>query len=167
MRRILPAILAALAAGTLCACQPGSTTRPDLRNLLAECSAEHGYDPDHPPALGPYTLAPTEPAFFECVYHLTKVSVIPHSLVPEGYRALIAEHRAMTAALERGELTREQRRARTRAFLDALQDKERVEEARLQAQMARDGRDALEQSREARDLARSDLQRALGGGSER
>ena len=104
-----------------CARQPAETAPPratfgELRAQLEEhldvCTGTVGVDPRESPDVGDYELVPNERAWLGCAYEGIERIMIPGSEVPELYRNLIAEIRALTDLVERGEVTREQRSVR-------------------------------------------------------
>jgi hypothetical protein len=139
---VLPLAGLALLAG--CATQSLEEARTDLTRYLERCTAETGYDPETAPKAEP-GLLPGEREFLQCAYRGVETLLIPSTSIPDDYRRLMAEHRAMTEAVAAGAMTRTERRARTAALAEAIKRKE--EEARreqlqrlaeLQDQMARE-----------------------------
>ena len=94
---------------------------------LAECAEEYAYDPNKAEGLGEYDLAPTELDWRRCAYQGVREIMIPNSRIPDAYRRLIDEDRAMTERIQRREMTRSERRARLDQILESVraQEKER------------------------------------------
>lgn len=107
--------------------QPRATfgqLRAQLDDHLEGCTRSVGMDPTGPQDVGEYELVPNERAWLDCAYEGIERIMVPSSYVPEMYRRLIAESRALTNLVERGELTREQRRIRIETLVAEIEDAE-------------------------------------------
>lgn len=105
-----------LAACTTAAPEPEaaydpSRIEPVVLDRMADCTTVHGYDPAATTAAED-ALAPGERDWRACVYGAIEAEVLPETRVPESYRRLIAEDRAMTDAIADGRLSRSSREAR-------------------------------------------------------
>lgn len=123
-------VLVLLAAG--CAQPPESMQarptygqlRVQLDDHLDGCTLATGSDPFEPSDAGDYELLPNERAWLDCAYDGVETIMIPNTAVPDMYRRLIAESRALTDLVERGEVSRQQRKARIDALVDDIEDAE-------------------------------------------
>lgn len=107
--------------------QPRATfgqLRAQLDVHLEGCTRSVGVDPREPQDVGEYELVPIEQAWLDCAYEGIERIMVPGSHVPEMYRRLIAESRALTNLVERGEVTREQRRIRIETLVAEIEDAE-------------------------------------------
>lgn len=120
---------------------------------LANCTTQFGYDPETVGDIGDYQLAENERAWLECAYAGVETHLIPYSAVPQLYTDLIAEHRALTDGVARGEVTRAAREERVDAVIASIERQERAFE---QAQIKRldELRDQQERQRQLREIDR-------------
>ena len=88
---------------------------------IERCTTKHDYDGDDAATLGDNELGASERAWRECVYAGIRKIVIPHSRVPDAYRRFIAQDKVMTNKVERGDMTRAERRAQNEAFVAKLE----------------------------------------------
>lgn len=116
--------------------------KEDLEVHLNKCTSAYGYDPDTVEGIGPYQLAKGEREWRSCVYKGIESIIIPSTLIPDVYLNLIAEDKKMTDAIEKGEMTRSQRKERLQRS---------VEEIKLLEDEAR-ARQFIELNRKMRDL---------------
>ena len=93
---------------------------------LAECAEEYAYDPNKTEGLGEYDLAPQELEWRRCAYQGVREIMIPNTHIPDAYRQLINEDRAMTERIQRREMTRSERGARLDQILESLRAHEPV-----------------------------------------
>lgn len=128
-----------------------SELRAELDVYLDACSGTAGADPRGVEDVGDYELVPNERAWLDCAYEGVERIMIPGSSIPEMYRNLIAESRALTNLVERGEVTREQRQMRIDELVADIED------AELTGLIARE----LEQSEEQRRANEEELRRAF------
>lgn len=125
-----------------------------IESHLAECTATHGYDPE---AANPEkALAPGERAWNDCAYDGVRALLAKQSRIPGIYDLLIDQHRDMTDALERGEITRTQRKQRTDAIAASIRNQE---EALVQDEIDRLRKRQTEMQNQLRHL--QDLQRDI------
>ncbi len=87
---------------------------------LAECTEKYAYDPNEAEGLGEYDLAPQELGWRRCAYQGVREIMIPNTRIPDAYRQLIDEDRAMTEKIQRREMTRSERRARLDQILESV-----------------------------------------------
>ena len=102
----------------------------DIDAELKRCSKQHGYDPDNTSSLGAHQLGVNERSYLACAYAGVRELLIPKSVVPAEYETLISKHKQMTDAVEKGELTRAEREARTREMLGDIGAKDAAERER-------------------------------------
>ncbi|MCG3145502.1 MAG: hypothetical protein HONDAALG_03113 [Gammaproteobacteria bacterium] len=91
---------------------------------LSQCTQRYGFDPaarDLPER----ALAPGERAWRECAYEGVQKHMIPNSTIPDVYLQLIGEDRMLTDRLDRGEITRAQRRQRLDQLIERIRRAER------------------------------------------
>ncbi|HET8729441.1 MAG TPA: hypothetical protein VFO41_18210, partial [Alphaproteobacteria bacterium] len=122
-----------LALAAACA-QPAATpvapdpdlvqARARLSSSLDACSRETGYVPVESETLAEDTIAPGELAWRQCLYDAIRIYSAENVEMNGLYEQLIAEDISMTTAIQTGNMTRSQRRAR----LDALIEQIRVAE---------------------------------------
>lgn len=98
--------------------------RAQLDGHLDACTEAVGVDPRDALDAGDYELVAGERAWLDCAYEGIEGIMVPGSDIPEMYRSLIAESRAMTDRVERGEATRDQRRARIEELVAEIEDAE-------------------------------------------
>ena len=96
----------------------------EISTEIEKCSKTHDYDPNQASQLGPNELGKNERAFLECVYTSISEVLIPRAMVPDNYKKLIANDRKMTDAIEKGEMTRQQRQARIEQMLGTIRSSE-------------------------------------------
>ncbi len=107
--------------------------RARLDAELSQCTQRYGFDPaarDLPER----ALAPGERAWRECAYEGVKTHVIPNSAIPDVYLQLIGEDRMLTDRLDRGEITRAERRQRLDQLVERIRNAERE---KIQAEQQR------------------------------
>ena len=127
----------ALLTITLLAITPSSSVlAADVSDINAEvekCSKTHDYDPNQGGQLGANELGKNERVFLECVYSGISEVLIPKALMPDDYKKLITDHKQMTNAVEKGEITRQQRQTSIREILTQIKANEAAEtERRIQ-----------------------------------
>jgi len=113
------------------------------------CTSRHGYDPAKSDALGPHQLGTNERDWDECVYDGVRRYLAVNSPVPDAYMALIETHKALTAKVEAGQITRAQRSAEVQSVFESIR---RDEEALLDKQAAKSRAQADQASQ--RDIER-------------
>ena len=121
----------------------------DINAEVDRCSAAHDYDPAAMDGkLGPNELGKNERPFLECVYSGIEKNVMPKAMMPPDYDYLIRQHKQFTDAVEKGEITRQQRRDRTRDLLNKVKQNEIAEaERRIQDLSAKRDQFMREQQR--------------------
>jgi hypothetical protein len=98
--------------------------RAKLDAELAQCTQRFGFDPaagDLPER----ALAAGERTWRECAYEGVKKHMIPSSTIPDVYLQLIGEDRTLTDRLDRGEITRAERRQRLDELIERIRNAER------------------------------------------
>jgi hypothetical protein len=124
-------IRTALAAVAIAAATSVSATDlSDLNREITKCQKTHDYDPSKQDQLGPNELGKNERAYLDCVYSGTREAVIPKAMVPDDYKQLITRYQQMTDAVEKGEMTRQQRTASAQQLLGNIKNKEVAESER-------------------------------------
>ena len=105
----------------------------DINDEIEKCSKTHNYDPNQQDHLGANELGKNERVFLECVYTGINETLIPKAMLPDDYKKLLSSHRQMTNAVEREEITRQQRQMRTKEILGQIKNNEAAEtERRIQ-----------------------------------
>ena len=119
--RLASLIFSTLIAG---AAQAVEEPRPDafqaFNDGLAQCTRLYGYSAAAGMKLGPHELGKGELDWRDCAYHVVRKTLVPGSRVPSIYEDAIKEDKAMTAALQRQELTRAERLEKLNDLLDSL-----------------------------------------------
>lgn len=82
---------------------------------LPRCTQRLGFDPAGS-GLPERALVPGGRAWRECAYEGVKKHLVPNSTIPDVYLQLIGEGRTLTDRLDRGEITRADRRRRLDPF---------------------------------------------------
>jgi hypothetical protein len=107
-------------------------TRPEAHAAfetgLARCTELYGYAPSLGMKLGPHELGKGERDWRDCAYHVVRKTLMPGSNAPKAYELAIREDREMTAAVARGELTRDERRRKLDALFESLRATEIMNE---------------------------------------
>lgn len=88
-----------------------------------ECGKIHKYDPNTT-KLAQNTLGPTERAWQQCVYAAVEKYLIPASKSPDLYRGAIATSRNLTNGIEKGTITRDQRRKKMDEVISKIESVE-------------------------------------------
>jgi len=105
----------------------------DISTEIVSCANTHDYDPKQAGQLGEHELGKNEREFLECIYSSINEVLIPKAMVPDNYKKLIADDRQMTNAIEKGEMTRQQRQTRIQQMLADIRSSEAAEsEQRIQ-----------------------------------
>jgi hypothetical protein len=124
--------IAALLAGFGLAAQAVEETRPEAHAAfeagLARCTELYGYAPSLGAKLGPHELGKGERDWRDCAYHVVRKTLMPGSNAPKAYELAIKQDREMTAAVARGELTRDERRRELDALFESLRATEIMNE---------------------------------------
>lgn len=119
--RLVPLIFSTLLAG---AAQAVEEPRPDayqaFNDGLARCTRLYGYSAEAGMKLGPHELGKGELDWRDCAYHVVRKTLVPGSRVPSVYEDAIKEDKAMTAAIQRQQLTRADRLEKLNDLLDSL-----------------------------------------------
>ena len=128
IRTLLFAVLAAgFASQGTAETQPPSPFEEGYINfeaVLEQCTGKYGYDPDNPPKLGKYELAPNELEWRSCAYDGIRQHLIPNSKSPGLYQNLIALDKEMTAGIQKGIVTRKQREETIENAIDNIETQE-------------------------------------------
>lgn len=143
MRTLRATLLAAATILVLTSCEsqntPTSTAdsgvvaaRDRLIADLQQCTQKHGYNPQAT-GMPENALAPNELPWRQCAYDAARSYGQAHPEVQSLYEQLIAEDIQMTTALQQGQMTRTQRRARVEELIGQI---EQAEEARIKATAA-------------------------------
>jgi hypothetical protein len=98
--------------------------RAKLDGELAQCTQRFRFDPGAR-NLPERALASGERAWRECAYEGVKKHMIPNSTIPDVYLQLIGEDRTLTDRLDRGEITRAERRQRLDELVERIRNAER------------------------------------------
>jgi hypothetical protein len=98
--------------------------RAKLDAELAQCTQRFGFDPAASD-LPERALASGERSWRECAYEGVKKHMIPNSTIPDVYLQLIGEDRTLTDRLDRGEITRTERRQRLDQLIERIRNAER------------------------------------------
>lgn len=148
--------LSLLSAAVLLSLSCSISQAVDVSDINAEidrCSRAHEYNPAQSAKLGANELGANEREFLQCVYAGIEERIIPKAMLPDDYKALIESHKKMTNSIEKGGMTREERKAQTEELLRKIKTSEVAEtERRIQDLSAK--RDQFMQDR-ARMLKRN------------
>ncbi len=124
--------VAILAACTQTAGDTGSSkvSTAELKSALdahlAECTEIHGLNPLELFGIGENELAAGEKEWLECAYQGVEAIMVPATKFPDMYRQLMADSRSMTDLVEKGEMTRTQRRTVMQAAIAEIENAEIV-----------------------------------------
>ena len=141
----------------------------DINTEIDRCSKAHEYNPAQVAKFSPNELGANEREitralaqryrgtnereFLKCVYAGIEEKIIPKAMLPNDYKALIENHKKMTNSVEKGGMTRQERKAQTEELLRKIKANEVAEtERRIQDLSAK--RDQFMQDR-ARMLKRN------------
>ena len=97
--------------------------RDALEQRMATCAERTGYDDQA--TLDQNVLGPGERQWRACVYEGIEELVMPVSAIPDAYGRLISEDRVMTDLIERGKITRSDRRTRLDKLVSTIEAEER------------------------------------------
>ena len=141
---------------------------PEFERHVEACSAAHQFDRKLIHGVGQHELAPDEKAWRGCVYEGVEQIIVPHTDFPELYRQIVEEDRDMTEKIARRELTRFERRTRIEwlvllietneaylrqdQFRQARELKDMQERQRIQEQIDRSHRQAIDAARAIRSI---------------
>lgn len=95
--------------------------RAQMKAHLGDCSELYSFDPQNVEAGYEDRLAPGERAWRDCAYEGVWEIFVANTDMPEMYRQLIAEDRALTNLMGQGELNRSQRMSRMRDHIAAVE----------------------------------------------
>lgn len=93
---------------------------------LADCTEIHRLNPLELSGIGENELADGEQEWLECAYQGIEAIMVPSTIFPDMYRQLIADSRSMTDLVEKGEITRTQRRTVMQAAIFEIENAEIV-----------------------------------------
>ena len=110
--------------------------KTQLESYLSQCTQTFGLDPRKEPGLSENELAPNERDWLDCAYKGIERIMIPNSDFPGMYRDLIAEAKSLVDLMERGEVTRTQRRNRIQILISQIENAEIVRMIRDEPQMS-------------------------------
>ncbi len=110
--------------------------RAQLESYLSQCTQTFGLDPRTEPGLSENELAPNERDWLDCAYKGIERIMIPNSDFPGMYRDFIAEAKAVVGLMERGEVTRTQRRNRLQTLMAQIENAEIVRMIRDEPQIS-------------------------------
>ncbi len=97
-----------------------------LESYLSQCTQTFGLDPRKESGLSENELAPNERDWLDCAYKGIERIMIPNSDFPGMYRDFIAEAKSLVDLMERGEVTRTQRRNRLQTLIAQIENAEIV-----------------------------------------
>jgi hypothetical protein len=124
---LLPQMVAALSP---------EEARAQLDTELSRCTQRFSFDPTAT-GLPERALASGERSWRECAYEGIRKHLVPNSTIPDVYLQLIGEDRTLTDRLDRGEITRAERRQRLGQLIDRIRNAER-EKIRAEQQQLTD-----------------------------
>ena len=137
-----------------------------MQNHLAECTVKNRYDPEDAADLGANTLGAGERKWADCAYSGVRSLLAKLSLVPKAYEDLISRHQEMTDAIERGTITRNERREAIKAMIASIRNQEKAMfEAEVSMIKTMQDTIAMEQQLKVLDGAQNSIlhrRRALG-----
>lgn len=102
-----------------------------LESYLSQCTQTFGLDPRKESGLSENELAPNEREWLDCAYIGIERIMIPNSDFPGMYRDFIAEAKSLVDLMERGEVTRTQRRNRLQTLIAQIENAEIVRMIRV------------------------------------
>jgi len=124
-----------------CATTDKGKTVKKLETHITQCTEKYGYNPKNVSGIGERELAQNERPWRSCVYEGIRTLVIPNTTISQAYLDLIAEDRKLTDAIEKGEITRSQRKKRITYVVNQIKLMEEKERAKQVAELKR-SRDA-------------------------
>lgn len=138
---------------------------PKFKVHMSSCTETHGFDPSTA-TVDEHALAPGEKPWRECVYQGIEEYIVAYSLVPQLYKQIVAEDRAMTDQIAQGTLTRSARRARLDALIGEIRSAE-INERDILVNQANELQDFIKRQQELDEIIRmhrqaSELSRLLG-----
>ena len=164
MRTIAKGVLGLIALSFVGCAQSNQTqeSKPSFSMLeerieqhLAECSTAAGFDPRSAPNLSETSLVAGEAEWLNCAYSGVESIMIPNTDFPNLYRQLIAESKSLSSLMDKGEVTRTQRRNRMDALIAEIESKEIERMVQGQAEMTEERKkQETEQVRQMIDNAR-------------
>ncbi len=107
-----------------------------LESYLSQCTQTFGLDPRKESGLSENDLAPNERDWLDCAYKGIERIMIPNSDFPGMYRDFIAEAQSIVNLMDRGEVTRTQRRDRLQTLITQIENAEIVRMIRNEPQMS-------------------------------
>ena len=116
MMRVMTVVLVGTVA-IVTACTSSTTEAPpmsrqELRAELNQCTQKHGYDPWHTVGVAENAIAANELPWRQCAYDAVRAYAKRNPSLDGLYAQLINEDIEMTNAIQQGNLTRSERRAR-------------------------------------------------------
>jgi hypothetical protein len=97
--------------------------RADFDARFEACKKIHGYDPDKL-SVAEHQLAPNERKARSCVYEAIQSLLIPNTKIPEKYEKLILTDKILTDSVEKGIVTRDQRKRKIEELLAEIESLE-------------------------------------------
>ncbi len=107
-----------------------------LESYLLQCTQTFGLDPRKESGLSENELAPNERDWLDCAYKGIERVMIPNTDFPGMYRDFIAEAESLVGLMERGEVTRTQRRNRLQILIAQIENAEIVRMIRDEPQVS-------------------------------
>ena len=107
-----------------------------LETYLSQCTQTFGLDPRKESGLSENALAPNERDWLDCAYIGIENIMIPNSDFPGMYRDFIAEAQSIVDLMDRGGVTRTQRRDRLQTLITQIENAEIVRMIRNGPQMS-------------------------------
>ncbi len=107
-----------------------------LESYLSQCTQTFGLDPRKESGLSENKLAPNERDWLDCAYKGIERIMIPNSDFPGMYRDFIVEAKSLVDLMERGEVTRTQRRNRLQTLIAQIENAEIVRMIRKEPQVS-------------------------------
>ncbi len=107
-----------------------------LETYLSQCTQTFGLDPRKESGLSENKLAPNERDWLDCAYKGIERIMIPNSDFPGMYRDFIAEAQSIVDLMDRGGVTRTQRRDRLQTLITQIENAEIVRMIRNEPQMS-------------------------------
>ncbi len=107
-----------------------------FESYLSQCTQTFGLDPRKESGLSENDLAPNERDWLDCAYKGIERIMIPNSDFPGMYRDFIAEAQSIVDLMDRGEVTRTQRRDRLQTLITQIENAEIVRMIRNEPQMS-------------------------------
>ena len=151
-------ILAGLLPWIAVAADLVDTRLEKLRAHLGGCTQQHGYDPDANASVGQHQIAPGEANWRKCAYDGIRNIMIPDNPAAGGYKYLIAFDRTLTQEIQRGKITRAERKDRLQKAIDEALAKDRAAQSTESNEQEKSSSEADIQAARKEALRRRDEQ---------